>query len=542
MPFDLARADSALNFFERILKHGKGAFAGLPFLLMSWQVQVISDIFGTVDESGYRQYQTAYIEVPKKNGKSELAAGIALLCLIADDEPGAEVYSAAASKDQAALVYKVAASMVDKSPILSKRLRVLRGTKTIIKRDDPESFYKAISADGNLQDGINPHCVIADELHRWKVAKALDLWEILERGGIARRQPLMFAITTAGVQDESPLCWRYHEYARQVREGIFEDRSFYGRIYGAADTDDWADVRTWAKANPSLEAIEDLIMMEGTTRRETLKAVVPGFLKLSALEKLYTGAVNDPARQVQFKRFNLNVWGQAENRAVDMRQWAACGGEHRALVERVCYAGVDLSSTTDLTSLALAFPAEDGSYDFKVFFWMPEDSIRERERRDKVPYAEWVRKGLIEATPGNVVDYRKVKEKLRWARECFELRDVGFDPWNSRQVSVELGDEGFKCVEVPQGFRSISEPTKKLIELITSGKCRHANNEVLRWNADCLAVKSDGNDNIRPSKPNRLTSSKRIDGMVAIIIALARSIVQTQKRSVYEERGPLVLG
>lgn len=533
MPFDQERADSALNFFENILKHTKGAFANLPFLLMAWQQQIISEIFGTLDEDGNRRYQTAYIEVPKKNGKSELAAGIALLCLIADDEPGAEVYSAAAAKEQAALVYKVAASMVDKSPALSKRLRVIRSTKTIVKRDDPDSFYRAISADGDLQDGINPHCVIADELHRWKVGKALDLWEILERGTIARRQPLVFAITTAGVQDESPLCWRYHEYARQVREGVFEDKHFYGRIYGAEPTDDWTKPATWIKANPSLEVPEKL----------AVPGAAPGFLKLAALQKLFDKAVNDPAQATEFKRFHLDVWGQAENRAIDMRQWAACGGELRSLVDRRCYAGIDLGSTTDLTALALVFPSEDDdSFDFLPFFWMPADNVRERERRDKVPYAEWVRKGLIEATPGNVVDYRKVKEKLRWARECFELRDVGFDPWNSRQISVELVDEGFNCVEVGQGFQKISEPTKKLLELVISGKCRHNNHEVLRWNADCLSLKSDGNDNVRPSKPNRMTSSKRIDGMAAVIIALSRIIVQTNKKSVYEERGPLVLG
>ncbi len=541
MPFDPIRASRALNFFERALKHGKGEFAGKPFLLMDWQLEIIRDIFGTLDQFGHRQYQKAYIEVPKKNGKSELAAGIALYCLLADDEPGAEIYSAATSRDQAGLVFRIAASMVDRSQSLSRRLRVLRSTKTILKRGDPDSFYRAISADGDVQDGINPHCVIADELHRWKVGKALDLWEILERGTIARRQPLVFAITTAGVQDESPLCWRYHEYARQVRDGIFADPHFYGRIYGAAPTDDWTEIRTWAKANPSLEITEEMKVMEGMSRRETL-SLVPGFLKLPALQKLYTGAVNDPAQASEFKRFHLNIWGQAENRAIDMRQWAACGGDLRALVERPCYAGVDLSSTTDLTALALLFPSEDGSFDFLPFFWMPADSIRERERRDKVPYGEWIRKGFFEATPGNVVDYRKVKEKLRWARQCFELKDVGFDPWNSRQVSVELIDEGFNCVEVSQGFRAISEPTKKLLELITSTNCRHANHEVLRWNADCLAVKSDGNDNIRPSKPNRLTSSKRIDGMVAIIIALARAIVQTKKRSMYEDRGVIVLG
>ncbi len=523
MPFDQVRADSALNFFQRVLRHTKGAFAGVPFMLMPWQREIVSDIFGTLNDEGNRQYQTAYIEVPKKNGKSETAAGIALYCLIADNEPGAEVYSAASAKDQASLVFRVAASMVEKSPILSQQLRVIRSTKTIVKRNDPDSFYRAISADGDLQDGINPHCVIADELHRWKVGKALDLWEILERGTIARRQPLVFAITTAGVQDESPLCWRYHEYARQVKEGVFTDKHFYGKVYGAEATDDWTKPATWIKANPSHEA-------NG------------GFLKGAALEKQFDKAVNDPAQATEFKRFHLNVWGQAENRAIDMRQWAACGGELRTLVDRRCYAGIDLGSTTDLTALALVFPSEDDTFDVLPFFWMPADNVRERERRDKVPYSLWVEKGLIEATPGNVVDYRKVKEKLRWAKECFELRDVGFDPWNSRQISVELVDEGFNCVEVGQGFQKISEPTKKLLELVISGKIRHANHEVLRWNADCLSLKSDGNDNVRPSKPNRMTSSKRIDGMAAIIIALSRIIVQTNKKSVYEERVPLVLG
>jgi phage terminase large subunit-like protein len=308
-----------------------------------------------------------------------------------------------------------------------------------------------------------------------------------------------------------------------VREGVFEDKHFYGRIFGAEATDDWTDEKVWIKANPSHEA-------NG------------GFIKSAALRKEFDKAINDPAQQPAFKRFHLNVWGQAENRAIDMRQWAACGGQLRALVDRPCYAGIDLGSTTDLTALALVFPSDDDSFDFLPFFWMPADNVRERERRDKVPYSEWVKNGLIEATPGNVVDYRKVKEKLRWAKECFELRDVGFDPWNSRQISVELVDEGFNCVEVGQGFQKISEPTKKLLELVISGKCRHANHEVLRWNADCLSLKSDGNDNVRPSKPNRMTSSKRIDGMAAIIIALSRIIVQTNKKSVYEDRGPLVLG
>ncbi len=519
--FSDQKADAALNFFERILKHGKGQYAGKLFELLPWQTQIVSDVFGTLDEDGIRQYQTCYIEVPKKNGKSEISAGIALYCLLADNEPGSEVYSAATSRDQASLVFKVAASMVEQSEALSKRLRVLRSTKTIIKRGDHDSFYKAISADGDVQDGINPHCVIADELHRWKVGKALDLWEILERGMIMRRQPLMFAITTAGIQDESPLCWRYHEYERQIREGVFEDKSFYGRVFGSDQKADWTDERTWIEANPSHEA-------NG------------GFIKSAALRKEFAKAINDPAQQPAFKRFHLNIWGQAENRALDMQQWAACGGELRALIDRPCYGGLDLSTSIDLTSFVLMFPSDDGTFDVLPFFWMPADNVRLRELKDKVPYSQWVREGFIEATPGNQVDYSAVRAKIRWAAEMFGLLEVDYDPHQATETAQMLVDEGINCVPIKQGFANMSAPTKRLIELVVSGALRHANHPVLRWNADCLAIKGDGNDGIRPAKPERLTSSKRIDGIVAMINALARQMV-SEGASVYETRGLLAI-
>jgi len=510
MPFDPIRANAALNFFERVLRHAKGQFAGKFFDLLTWEAQIVSDLFGTLEDDGEtRQYQTAYIEVPKKNGKSEIAAGVALYCLLADGEPGAEIYSAATSRDQASLVFKVAASMVEQSEALSRRLRVLRSTKTILKRGDADSFYRAISADGDVQDGINPHCVIADELHRWKVGKALDLWEILERGTIARRQPLVLAITTAGIQDESPLCWRYHEYERQIREGVFNDRHFYGKVFAAGPKDDWTDEATWIKANPSHEA-------NG------------GFLKSAALHKEFAKAINDPAQQPAFKRFHLNIWGQSENRALDMQKWAACGGELRALIERPCYGGLDLSTSIDLTAFVLMFPSADGSFDVLPFFWMPEDNIRVRELRDKVPYSQWVKDGFITATPGNQVDYSAVRAKIKWAAEVFELREVDYDPYQATETAQILIDEGIQCVPIKQGFSNMSAPTKRLIELVIAGKLRHANHPVLRWNADCLAVKGDGNDGIRPVKPERSTSSKRIDGVVAMINALARLLTNDE--------------
>ena len=240
-----------------------------------------------------------------------------------------------------------------------------------------------------------------------------------------------------------------------------------------------------------------------------------------------------------------------------MAQWAACTGDWKAgdpredhelmkrFKDRACYAGLDLSFTTDLTALALVFPAGDGVFDVLPFFWMAQDRVAERERRDRVPYSQWVREGFIEAGDGNVIDYALVKKRLRWAQECFDVREVAYDPYGANQLVTEseqgLQDMGLTCVPIHQGYRSISEPTKKLLELVTGGKLRHGGNPVLRWNADCLATKSDGNDNIRPVKPDRQTSSKRIDGVVATIMGLARAMVHQEWHSVYETRGPIFI-
>ena len=507
MPVNQQYADRALNFFEGALRHTKGSFADKPFKLLNWQNEIVTDLFGTVDEDGNRQYQTAYIEVGKKNGKSELAAGIALFMLLADNEPGSEVYSAATSRDQASLVYKVAASMVENSRVLSRKLDVIRSTRTICKKGDPDSFYRAISADGDNQDGINPHCVIADELHRWKVGKALDLWEILERGTITRRQPLVFAITTAGIQDESPLCWRYHEYERQIREGIFNDRHFYGRVYAAGPKDDWTKETTWIKANPSHEKSEG-----------------GGFIKASAIQKEFDKAINDPAQASAFKRFHLCIWGQSENRAIDIQEWNKGDQKLRALIQRPCWGGLDLSTSIDLTAFVLVFPADDGTYDIMPYFWMPKDNIRKRELADKVPYSQWVEQGYIEATPGNEIDYSKVRERIKWAADAFDLREVDYDPHQATETAQKLSDDGINVIPIQQNY-GLSPAMKRLSELIVAGKIRHAGHPVLRWNADCLAIKSDGNDHIKPVKPERGSSSKRIDGISALVNALSRQIL-----------------
>jgi phage terminase large subunit-like protein len=541
VPFSQSQADAACNFFEHILKHTADEWFGKPFLLVPWQEEALSAIFGELDEAGNRVIEMAYLEVPKKAGKSEMAASLALFVLLTTSTPGCQVYGAAAATRQALNVFRAACKMVDQSPVLSKRLRVLRGTHRIIKRSDPESFYAAVAADGDFGDGVNPAVVIADEIHRWKTRKQLDNWDVLSNGGITRRQTLTIAITTAGVQNESPLAWRLHEKSRKIEEGIVSDEKFYGRIYGAAKEDDPADPTTWIKANPSLK-------QNG------------GFLDIEKIREKYVSHEAE-GDLTSFKRYYLNMWDQKESRAIDMVKWdASAGGWHAEgllarppgekvrplsptlmarFQKRRCWAGVDLSMTTDLSAVSLVFPADDGAFDVLAFFWMPEQAVRQRERRDGMPYQRWADKGFIELSPGDVIDYREITARLEWADQMFDLREIGFDPWNSRQISVPMIQEGYACVEIRQGIATLSEPSKKLLELVAGGKFHHGGHPVLRWNASCLATK-ENNDNLMFTKPERSKSSSRIDGIAATVNALARAIVnKPRQRSIYETRGLL---
>lgn len=541
MPFSQAHSDAACNFFERILKHTADEWYGKPFLLAPWQEEALSAIFGEIDEAGNRVIEMAYLEVPKKSGKSEMAAGLALFVLLTTKTPGCQVYGAAAATRQALNVYRAASKMVDQSPILSRRLRVLRGTHRIIKRSDPESFYAAVAADGDFGDGVNPAVVIADEVHRWKTRKQLDNWDVLSNGGITRRQTLTIAITTAGVQNESPLAWRLHEKARKIDERIVSDPKFYGRIYGAGKEDNPGDPATWIKANPSLK-------QNG------------GFLDIEKIRERYVSHEAE-GDLTSFKRYYLNMWDQKESRAIDLAKWDASVGEWQAsgvlpkspedkvrpisealmarFNDKRCWAGVDLSMTTDLSAVSLVFPRDGGTIDVLPFFWMPEQAVRQRELRDGMPYGRWAEQGFIELSTGEVVDYREIMARLEWADEVFDLREICFDPWNSRQISVQLAAKGRHCIEIRQGVATLSEPSKKLLELVAAGKLHHGGHPVLRWNASCVTVKEQ-NDNLMFSKPERSKSSSRIDGIAATVNALARAIVTKPKQmSVYNRRGLL---
>lgn len=513
--FDERAARGAVNFFEKLLVHVKGEWAGQPFELQDWQREkIVEPLFGWKREDGTRRYRTAYIEVPRKNGKSTLAAGLALYLLFADGEFGAEVYSAAADKDQAAIVYELAKQMVEATPMLAKRAEVFKRSMMV---QEANASYRVLSADAYTKHGLNAHGVVIDELH---AQPTRDLVDVLVTSTGARRQPLVVMITTAGFDRES-VCWEYHEYARQVVEGIIEDDSFFGFIAAADKDDDWLDESIWEKANPGY----------GVT-------VKPDYLRQEARR-----AEQTPAYQNTFRRLHLNQWTQQETRWLDVERWDACGDplDLNLLKDAVCFGGLDLASNSDLAAFVLDFPSEAGEDERHVwlpFFFMPEEGIIEKGRQDRVAYDAWVRDGLIVATPGNVIDYAFIVAKIEELGEIYDIREIAFDRWGAFQVSQQLEGAGFTMVGFGQGFASMSGPTKDLLRLVLDGRLRHGGNPVLRWMADNLVVQSDAAGNVKPTKAK---SRNKIDGMVAGVMALDRAVRHGGAASVYEGRGLLTL-
>ena len=543
MPFSQQHADIACNFFECVLKHTQDEYAGKPFLLAPWEEEALCEIFGRLDDNGNRQIQQVYLEVPKKSGKTEFAAGLILLALVLEKNIGAQVYGAAAATRQALNVFRAASTMVRLSPILQKTFRVLASTHRILKRSDPNSFYAAIAADGDLSDGVNPSVTVADEVHRWRTRKMLENWDVLSLGGFTRRQTLAIGITTAGVQNESPLAWRLHEKTLRIREGVAKDPTFYGRIYAADQADDWTKEETWIKANPSLK-------QNG------------GFLDIAKIREKFVAAQTDPEAQRSFRRYFLNLWDQKDQRAIDLAHWDQCKGDWQAkgllplapedkirslhpdvmrrFIGKRCWAGVDLSMTTDMSAVAFVFPNEDSTFDVLVFFWMPEEGIKNREMKDGMPYRTWADQGFLELIPGTVIDVRNVRDRLEWGAQMFDVQEFCFDPAEARQISVPMIDEGYTCVEIRQGYNMLNEPCKKVLELVASHKLRHGGHPVLRWNAYCLATK-EHNDQLMWAKPERHKDNSRIDGISALTDAMARAMLPGEGPSVYESRGVLTL-
>jgi phage terminase large subunit-like protein len=433
---------------------------------------------------------------PRRQGKSTLLAGIALYMLLADEEPGAEVYGAACDREQAGIIYREAAAMVRASPALSKVLEVVDSRKTIIHRAS-NSFYRVLSADAFRAEGLNIHALLFDELHAQRDRR---LWDALRYGGAARRQPLLLSITTAGELDRKALWWEQRTYAERCKADSTLDPAFYGCVFKADEADDPFDEATWRKANPSLGH---------TITLESFAA--------DALE-----AKNSPSKLNSFWRYRLDVATSSDVRWILPDKWAACGGPLRPLDGRQAYVGLDLSSTTDLTCAIYLFPDADGTFDVLPFFWAASENAQERAKRDKVPYLDWARERneygpLLRLTDGNATDYDTVRRDINEISKRFVIRQMGIDPWNAQHISQQLQGDGFEIVAFRQGFGSMSSPAKYLETLVLSGRLRHANNAMLSWMASNVAIEMNHAGDIKLSKSK---STERIDGMVGLVEAV----------------------
>lgn len=509
--FDHAAARHVIDFFG-FLRHSKGEWAGTPVRLGPWQQFVVGCLFGWKRADGLRRFRTGFLEVSRKAGKSTLAAGVGLYLLDADGEGGAEVYSAATKRSQAKITFDEATRMVKGSPFLRRRIKTVRDNLHIV---NTASKFEPLGRDADSMDGLNIHGVIVDELHAHKTR---DVWDVLETATGARRQPLMFAITTAGF-DRTSVCWEMHEYTQKLLERLVVDDSFFGIIFAIDEEDDWEDERTWVKANPNLGIsvkIDDL-------QRKALKA------------KEMPSALNS------FLRLHLDLWTQAESRWMDAEKWLACGlaVDGEGLRGRTCYGGLDLASTTDIAGYALVFPPATAADRYQVLwrYFIPEESMRQRSRRDRVPYDAWVRAGYITTTPGNVIDFDFILAALDEDAQRYDIQEIAFDRWGSAQIQTKLTEKGGAdwLVQFGQGFASMSPPMKELERLILDAKLAHGNNPVSNWMIGNLVAREDPAANIKPDKEK---SIEKIDGIVMLIMALDRATRhQPEAQSVYEERG-----
>jgi len=520
--FNKAKADRAVEFIETCCRHVKGELAGQLFRIEGWQREIVRGVFGWMRPNGTRLYREVFIEVPRKNGKSSLGAALALYLLFADGESGAEIYSAAADTDQAAIVFGVAKGMVEQDPDLDSVSDSFR--RSIIYKSNA---YHVLSADAPTKHGKNSHGILFDELH---AQLNRELYDVLKTSTGSRRSPLMIMFTTAGF-DRHSICWEVHEYAQKVIDGTVNDPAFLPIIFCADEIDDWTSPKIWKKANPNLGV---------SIKEDYLAAECEKAKSISAYENT-------------FKRLHLNIWTQQDVRWLQMTEWDACAVppvNYDQLRGRRCFGGLDLASTTDIAALALIFPPLKEAEPFMVlpFFWIPEDSMHDRVLRDHVPYDVWQREGYLEATPGNSIDYRYIMLRLGRCRADFDFKALAFDRWGSTQITTTLCDEyGFTSDEKEaanfhkpmlwqfgQGFSSMTAPTKELLTYILARKITHGGNPVLRWMANNVVVKTDSAGNLKPDKGK---SIEKIDGIVATIMALELAIRHgNDKGSIYGER------
>lgn len=480
------------------LTHTKGPFAGQSFQLRPWQEkQIIRPLFKT-DRSGRRVYRTMLLMMPRKNGKTEIAAALALDGLLFDQEAGAEVYSAAADKDQAALVFNVAAQMIRNDSELLAQCEILDSQKRIVHRKSG-SIYRAISAEAYSKHGFNASRVIYDELH---AAPSRELWDVLASSTGARAQPLVIAISTAGY-DRHSILWELYAHAKNVLQNPALDPSFLPVIFEAAADADWRSEKVWRSCNPALG----------------------DFRSIDEMRTMAARAQEIPAQENVFRRLYLNQWTEQASRWIPVEAWDACRQRPR-LWSGPCYVGLDLSTTTDITAMVAVYPDADGTgFSVRVAAFLPGDRLRERGLRDRLPYEQWRDEGHLIITDGSIVDYERVRAELNTWAEDSDVKDVAYDPWNATDLVTRLKDQdGFTCVPIRQGFANLSAPTKSVERAVLGGTLHHDGHPVLRHHVGNVAVETDSAGNIKPSKK---LSTARIDTVAALVMAVDRMERQT---------------
>lgn len=523
--FDHDAGQDVIDFFT-LLKHSKGEWAGQYIDLEGWQEFILRCVFGWKRiDNDTRRFRTAYNEIPKKNGKSTLAAGVGNYLFIEDDEPGAEVYSTATKVDQARIVWNEARNMILQSPELMQEVSVLTKNLHVLRTD---SKFEPLASDTKTLDGLNVHGTIVDELH---AHRNRDLINVIESGGASRRQPLQFEITTAGNRRFS-VGYDHHSYSQKILEGIVKDDSWFAIIFAldeknikvkdkdgkiTLEDDDWTDPKVWEKANPNF----------GVS------------VKVDQLISLCTKAKEIPSSENAFRQLRLNQWVEQFQRWILLELWDRNNGnfDPAELIGRRCWGGLDLAKTTDISALALVFPPEESDERWKVLmrYWVPQDNIKKRVRDDHVPYDDWVKRGLIKATPGNVTDYRFVRKDIIDLSTDYQIEEIAFDRMFANELVQYLADEGLEMVEFGQGFYSMSKPTFELERLLLGEELAHNGEEVLRWMASNVSVRKDPAGNIKPDKEK---SEEKIDGMVALIMSIGRAMVREGSgESIYETQG-----
>lgn len=510
--FDKQAANKAIGFIETFCTHTKGELSGTALILEDWQKKIVGDLFGWKNKkTNLRRYRTAYIQIARKNGKSTLAAALALLMLYVDDEKGSEVYSAASNRQQAGIVFEIAKGMIQNNKELNSRGKIFRNS---IINEGKGNFYQAISSDSKTKHGFNSNCVVYDELH---TAPNRELWDALATSVGSRRQPLIITITTAGF-DRQSICYELYSYAKRILDNSLKDDSFYPCVFECDIDDDIQDEKVWKKANPNY----GISLKKKYMKIESQKAMdVPSYLNT-------------------FKRLHLNIWTDSVSVWIPNSEWMECHQEfdYDSLDGCAAWGGLDLASTRDLSALTLVFKVED-KFVIMPYIFVPKENAIKRSKIDGVDYLTFIRENDVIATEGDVQDYSFIRKTINDLSKKYRIQSIAYDRWGASQLILDLtNQDGVPMSPLGQGFVSLSAPTKTFEREILAKNVIHPNNKCLNWCMSNVAIQEDASGNLKPAKNK---SKEKIDPVVATICAFAEMMTMDSGESVYDERGLILL-